>query len=127
MLVLSYHMEAGVDGLGQGLALGGLDGGFDALVANADRVLGDRAGFGAGADGIHLLLTGVVTDDHDLAFHAQFLDGVQHADDRAFVGAEEALQVRVSLDDGLGKVGGFELIAATVLGVDDGDVGILGL
>ena len=47
---------------------------------------------------------------------------VQHADDRAFIRAEEALQVRVGLDDGLGQVGRFELVARAVLHVNDVDV-----
>src|SRR5215467_8205259 len=36
--------EAGVDGLGQGLAVDGVNGGLDSLVADGDRVLGDGAG-----------------------------------------------------------------------------------
>ena len=75
--------------------------------------------FGAGADGVHLLLAGVIADHHELAFHLQLFHGVQHTDDRAFVGAEVTLQVRVGSDDGLGNVGRFGLVASAVLGGDD--------
>ena len=58
---------------GKRLALERLDRGLDALVADADRVLGDGARFNAALDGVDLLLAGVVADDHDLAFLLQFL------------------------------------------------------
>src|SRR5436853_5071539 len=38
-------------------------------------------------------------------FRSELLHRVQHADDRTLVGAEDAFQVRVRLDDGLGEVG----------------------
>ena len=120
-------LEAGVDVLLELLALHRLDRSFDALVADADRILGDGARFETGADGVLLLLARVVADDGQLAVHVQFLRGIQHADDGTFIRAEVALEVGVRADDGLGDVGGLELIAAAILGVDDGDVRVLGL
>src|SRR3977135_973903 len=46
---LVVPVVAGVDVLGQRLALDCLDRGIDALVADADRILGNRAGFDATA------------------------------------------------------------------------------
>jgi len=80
--------EARVDGLGQGHALGRLESGIHALVTDTDRVLCDRTSLSAAADGIHLLLARVITNHGQLAGHVQFLHGVQHADDRTFVGAK---------------------------------------
>src|SRR6266540_239961 len=118
-------VEARVNRLGQAFTLGSLDGGFHTFVTNADRVLGDGARFRAGANCVQLLLARIITNHDQLSFHTQFLHAIQHADDRAFVGAEEALQVRVSLDNGFGQVCRFELVAATVLGIYDLDIGIL--
>src|SRR6185312_8869856 len=46
-----------------------------------------RAGFDTAADGVHLLLAGVVADNDDLAFVAGLFYAVQYADRRALVGA----------------------------------------
>ena len=91
---LVVPVEAGVDRLRQLLALDGLDGRLDALLADADRVLGDRAGHQAAVDRVDLGLAGVEADDLDLALHAELLDRVDDADRRALVGAEDALEVR---------------------------------
>src|SRR2546430_9556641 len=107
------------------LALDRLGGRLDALVADADRILRDRAGLYAAADRVLLLLPGVIADDDDLAFFVELLHGVEHADDRALVGAEEAFEIRVRLDDGLGEVGRLELVTAAVLDVHHLDVGML--
>ncbi len=95
MLVLSYQWKPVSMVLGRVSPFDGLDCGVDALVADTDRVLGDGAGFGAAADGVHLLLARVVADHDQLAGHVQFLHGIQHTDDRAFIGAEVTLQIGV--------------------------------
>src|SRR5438093_7156716 len=87
---LVVPLEPGVDVLLHLLALDRLGGRLDALVADADRILRDRAGLYAAADRVLLLLPGVIADDDDLAFFVELLHGVEHADDRALVGAEEA-------------------------------------
>src|SRR5258708_14389912 len=115
----------GVDVLIELVALDGLDRGFDALEADADRVLGDRAGLGAGADRVHLLLTGVIAAHTNLAGPPRFLHALHHSDGRALVRAQDALQVRVRLQDRLCEVRPLELIAAAVLGRDDLDVRVL--
>src|SRR4051812_1762462 len=64
---LVVPVEAGVDDLGQLLALDCLHGRFYRLVADAHRILRDGAGHYAFADSILLLLARVVADDDDLA------------------------------------------------------------
>src|SRR6188508_3538156 len=76
-------VETGVDVLGEGLAVDRVDGGVNALGADADRVLRDRTGLDAAVDGIELLLTGVVADGHDLVLVAGLLERVEDALDRA--------------------------------------------
>src|SRR4029079_14899209 len=115
------------DRLGDLLALDRLDGGLDALVADTDGVLRYRACHDAAAHGVLLLLAGVVPDDDDLPLHAKLLDRIEHADGGALVGAEDALDARMRLEDRLGEVGRLEVIAAAVLDVDDFDLGVLGL
>src|SRR6267378_5133888 len=122
---LVVPLEPGVDVLLHLLALDRLGSRLDALVADADRILRDRAGLDTAADRILLLLPGVVADDDDLAFLVELLHRVEHADDRTLVGPEDALQVRVRLDDGLGEVGRLELVTAAVLDVHHLDVGVL--
>jgi len=84
-------IEAGVDHLRQLLALERLDGLLHSTFANADRVLGDRTEPHAGADRVLLFLAGIVTDDDELL--AAFLDTDRNALRRAFIGAEDAIQV----------------------------------
>src|SRR5882762_1647149 len=122
---LVVPLEPGVDVLLHFLALDRLGGRLYALVADADRILRDRAGLDTAADRVLLLLPGVVADDHDLAFLVELLHRVEHADDRTFVGAEDPFQIRVRLDDGLGEVGRLELVTAAVLDVHYLDVGVL--
>ena len=98
---------------------------IDDARADADRVLGDRARHQAGADLVLLFLAEVVADEHDLL--AGFLDADRRAFRRAFVGAEDALEVRVRLEVRLGDFGRLQVIAAAVLDADDLDVGVLGL
>ena len=124
MVEASAHRKPGVDHGRHVHALEGHGRGTDALGADADGVLLDGAGHEAALDGVDLGLAGVVADDHDLAGHVELVDGVHDADGGAFIGAEEALDVRVGRDDGLGQVGGLELVAATVLGLQDLDVRI---
>src|SRR5438132_7669168 len=90
-------LEAGVDVLRERLTLEGVDRGLDAFEADADWVLGDRARLGPAADGVHLLLAGVVADDRDLSRLARLFHAVEHADRRSLIGAEDALEVRVRL------------------------------
>src|SRR6267378_934298 len=118
-------LVARVDVLGERLTLEGVHRGLDALEADADRVLCDRARLGPGADRVHLLLTRVIADDRDLAGLVRFLHAVEHADRRTLVRAEDALEVRVRLKDRLREVGGLELIPAAVLRRDDLDVRVL--
>src|SRR2546428_4223599 len=94
---LVVPLEAGIDVLVELLALDCLHGGLDALEPDADRVLCDRAGLEAAADRVKLLLTRVVADDGDLARLAGLLHPIEDADDRALVGAEEPLEIRVGL------------------------------
>src|SRR5450759_5164260 len=117
--------EAGVDGLRQGLAVDRVDRRVDALRADADRVLGDRAGLDAAGDRVDLLLAGVVADGHDLALVAGLLERVEDALDGALVGAEEALEVGVGRHHRLGDVGGLDRVARAVLGREDFDVRVL--
>src|SRR6218665_222189 len=124
-IVLVVPVKAGVDHLGQLLALERLDGGLHGLVADAHRILRDCAGHHAGPDRILLLLARVVADDHQLALH--LFDAVDLAHGRAFIGAEDALQIRVGLQDGLGDFGGLEVVAAAVLDADDLDARVAGL
>jgi hypothetical protein len=69
-------VEIDVDGTGQGYVAGELEGGFDALVTNTNGIPGNGAGFSSCADGIQLLLAGVVTYDRNLAFDFLFFDGI---------------------------------------------------
>jgi ribose transport system permease protein len=77
--------------------------------------LGDRAIHRAGADRVLLLLARIVTDDDDLL--AAFLDADRNALGRTFIGAEDALQVRMRLQHGLGQFrGGAVTILGTIIG-----------
>src|SRR6266849_8311469 len=124
---LVVPVEASVDILGQRLAFDGFYRGIDALVADAVRVLRNGAGFDAAAHRVSLLLARVVANDDNFAALVELLDRVQDADDRAFIGAKEALQVRVRLHHGLGDIGRLELIARTVLDVDDVHIRVFAL
>src|SRR5438094_2035923 len=66
-------LEAGVVVLRERLTLERVHRGLDALDADDDRVLGDRAVLGSTADGVDLLLAGVVADDRALAGLARLL------------------------------------------------------
>src|SRR6478609_3691335 len=116
-------VETGVDVLRERFAVDRVDRGVDALGADADRVLRDRAGLDATVDGIELLLPRVVADGHDLVLVAGLLERVEDALDRA----EEALQVRVRGHHRLRDVCRLHRIAGTVLDVHDLDVRMLGL
>ena len=72
MLVLSYQWNPVSMILGSFSPLIAFTAASTALVADADRVLGDGAGFLAAPDGVQLLLAGVVADDHDLAQSSSF-------------------------------------------------------
>src|SRR5712692_953275 len=124
---LVVPVEARVDVLWQRLALDGFHRGVDALVADADRVLGNSAGFHATAHRVSLLLARVVANDDQFAALVELFDRVQYADDRALIGAEEPFQVRMSLHHSFGDIGRLELIARTVLDIDDVHVGVLAL
>src|SRR6266851_8677265 len=102
---LVVPVEACVNILGQRLAFDGFYGGIDALVADADRVLRNRTGLDATSHCVSLLLARVVADDDELAALVELFDRVQDADDRAFISAEEALQVRMGLHHCLGDIG----------------------
>src|SRR5579859_3910670 len=77
---LVVPVEAGVDVLRQRLTFDGFYRGIDALVADPDRVLRDRAGFHATAHRVGLLLARVVADDDDFAGLVGFFDRIQYAD-----------------------------------------------
>src|SRR5207237_1191683 len=96
-VVLVVPVEAGIDGLGQLFAFYRLHSGLDRFVPDADWVLGNRTRFNSAADSILLLLARIIADNNDLAFLVHLFDAVQNADDGAFVGSEEALEVRVGL------------------------------
>ena len=68
---------------------------------------------------------GIVTDDDDLL--AAFLDADRNALGRAFIGTEDALQVRTGLQHGLGDFRRLQVIALAILDIDDLDVRMLGL
>src|SRR5215203_363818 len=72
--------EPRVDRLRHALAVDGLDRRRDALLADADRVLGDRAEHQAAVDGVDLGLARVVAHDGELALHVELVHGVDHAD-----------------------------------------------
>src|SRR5437588_8003309 len=124
---LVVPVEARVDVLRYRLLVQYLPGRLDRLEPDADRILGDRAGLVAAADRVHLLLAGVVPDDHDLARLTRFLHAVEHADGRTLVRAEDALEVRVRLQDRFRDIRRFELVATAVLSRDDLDVRVLAL
>src|SRR5882672_6253908 len=124
---LVVPVEAGVDIFRQRLTFDGFYRGIDALVADTDRVLRDRPGFDAAAHRVRLLLARVVADDDDFAAFVELFDGVQDPDDRAFIGAKEALQVRMRLHHGFRDIGRLQLIARAVLDVDDVHLGVLAL
>src|SRR5207302_8829638 len=124
---LVVPVEARVDVLRYRLLVQYLPGRLDRLESDADRILGDRAGLVAAADRVHLLLAGVVPDDHDLARLTRFLHAVEHADGRTLVRAEDALEVRVRLQDRFRDIRRFELVATAVLSRDDLDVRVLAL
>src|SRR6202158_1101951 len=112
---LVVPVVASVDVLGQRLALDGFHRGVDALVPDANRVLGNGAGFDTTPHGVGLLLARVVANDGDLAVLVELFHRVQNADNRALIGAEEPLEVRVRLHHSFGEIGRLELIAAAVL------------
>src|SRR5229473_5714945 len=85
-------VEAGVDILRQRLTLDGFDRGIDALVTDADGVLGDGTLHETTANRVGLGLARVVADDGDLAGLIQLLYRVDDANCRAFIGTEEALE-----------------------------------
>src|SRR5438270_676505 len=124
---LVVPVEARVDVLRYRLLVQYLPGRLDRLEPDADRVLGDRAGLVAAADRVHLLLAGVVPDDHDPACLTRFLHAGEHADGRTLVRAEHALEVRVRLQDRFRDIRRFELVATAVLSRDDLDVRVLAL
>src|SRR5690625_1728916 len=116
---------AGVGLLVEGLALEGPDGGLHRLVAHVHRVLGDRPGHHPAPDRVDLRLAGVEAHDRDLAGHVELVDGVDHADRRALVGAEDPGEVGVGADDGPRDVGGLQVVAPAVLDVDDLHVAVV--
>src|SRR6266851_657072 len=124
---LVVPVEASVDILGQRLAFDGFYRGIDTLVADADRVLRNGARFHAAAHRVSLLLARVVANDDDLAALVELFDRVQDADDRALIGAEKPLEVWMSLHHGFGDIGRLELIAGTVLDIDDVHLGVFAL
>src|SRR5205823_1834040 len=124
---LVVPVEARVDVLRYRLLVQHLPGRLDRLEPDADRVLGDRAGLVAAANRVHLLLAGVIPDDHDLARLTRFLHAVEHADGRTLVRPEDALEVRVRLQDRFRDIRRFELVATAVLSRDDLDVRVLAL
>src|SRR5664280_1437038 len=98
---LVVPVEAGVDRLGLGLAIDGLHGGVNHRGTHAYRVLGDRAGHQTGRDGVLLSLAGVEANDGQTGL-VELLDTLDDTDGRALVRAEDALEIRVGLDDRLG-------------------------
>src|SRR5262249_51443351 len=89
---LVVPLVAGVDRLGDGLALGRLDGRLDTLVPDTDGILRDRTCHETAADRVLLLLACVVSDHDHLALLLELLDRVDHSDGGALVGAEHALE-----------------------------------
>src|SRR5678816_3479274 len=104
---LVVPLEAGVDRLGDGLALDRLGGRLDTLVPDTDGILRDRTRHEAAANRVLLLLACVVSDHDHLALLLELLDGVDHPDGGALVGAEHALEVGVTLEHRLGQIRGF--------------------
>src|SRR5262249_59916213 len=72
-----------------------------------------------------LRFAGIEPNENELL--ARFLDADRGANGRAFVGAENALEVRVRLDVCLGDFGRLEVVARAVLDADNLDVAILSL
>src|SRR5712691_6678016 len=75
---LVVPVETSVDILRQSFALDGFHRGIDALVADADRILSNSAGFHATAHCIGLLFARVVANDDDFAALVELFDRVQH-------------------------------------------------
>src|SRR5215217_3009079 len=115
--------EAGVDDLLELLALESLHGSLDCLVANVDRVLGDSARHETLLNRLLLLLAGIVADDDDFPVHLP--GSVDHADRRTFVGAEDALELRIGLENRLRDLRRLQVIAGAVLDAHDIDLRVL--
>jgi hypothetical protein len=72
---------------------------FNGLIADTDRILSNRACHYPIYNRFDLLCARVVADYNQFADHIQFDYGVEYANRRAFIRAEEALQIRVRQDD----------------------------
>src|SRR4029077_5954086 len=124
---LVVPVETSVDICGLTSALYSLDGGDHALLADADRILGDGAHLGAVVDRVDLGLARVIPGYENLAALTRFLNALNGAFGAPLVRAEDGFEVRVGLDHRLGDVRRLLNVAAAILRADDGDVRILGL
>src|SRR5260370_4499270 len=116
---LVVPVETSVDLWGLTNALYSLDGGDHALLADADRVLGNSAHLGAVLDRVDLGLARVIPGYENLAALTRFVDAFNGAFGSPFVRAADGFDVRVGLDHRLADVRALLYVAAAILLPDD--------
>src|SRR5258708_2997605 len=124
---LVVPVETSVDLCGLTSALYSLDSGDHALLADADRILGNGAHLGAVLDRVDLGLARVIPGYENFAALTRFVDAFNGPFGTPFVRTEDGFEVRVALDHRLADVRRLLNVAAAILLAHDGDVRILGL
>src|SRR5699024_7882773 len=117
-IILVVPVEGGWDLLFEYLAVDRVDGRLYGLRSDIEGALRDCAEHRPVADGIKLSLSGVEADYFDVII-TELLDSLDDADGRTLVRAVDGIDVLVRLEDRLGGIRRFRLIAVCVLlGVD---------